>query len=207
MALQLPAQWDPADVSAAMKGDTAGWQRLVTTWGPVVLRWCAWLGGPRVDHEDAAQQVFIIVFKKIDGLRDPERFPSWLFSITRRTLANARRKAWVRGWTDAPGAERLDPGPGTERRVYRSELTSLVEEALEMLSPKLREILILCHLEELTVPEAAEMAGIPLNTAKSRLNRARVRFREATTTMGLNPDDQPDSRPDEPDLALQRRRS
>src|SRR5688500_1247992 len=72
--------------------------RLVETWLPVVLRWCATLGGPRVDPEDAAQEVLIVAMRRIDALYGDERAAAWLFGITRRVLAQHRRRAWARRW-------------------------------------------------------------------------------------------------------------
>jgi RNA polymerase sigma factor (sigma-70 family) len=185
MSSNLP-HWDPADVVGATQGDTAAWSRLATTWGPVVLRWCSYLGGQKVDPEDAAQQVFVVVWRRLDTLRTPERFPSWLYGITRRVLADQRRSAWTRRWLPGIQPDRIDDRPSPERQVVSSELSRRVSDALERLSPKHRELLILCDLQGHTVMEAAEMADIRLNTAKSRLIRARLRFAEVAEAMGLD---------------------
>jgi len=54
------------------------------------------LGGPRIDAEDAAHDVFLVVFRRLPDLDDPQAFRSWLFGITRRVVAAHRRRAWVR---------------------------------------------------------------------------------------------------------------
>ncbi len=185
MAAQLPP-WDPADIQGAVQGDPRSWDRLARTWGPVVLRWCSFMGGAKVDPEDAAQQVFVVVWRRLDSLREPKRFPSWLFGITRRVLADQRRSAWARRWLPGARLERTDNALSPERRVAQTELAVRVGQALEELSSKHREVLILCDLQDHTVAEAAEMLDIRLNTAKSRLIRARVRFAHAARLMGLD---------------------
>ncbi len=185
MALNLPP-WDPQDVIGARDGDRQAWQRLARTWGPMVLRWCGYLGGPRVDREDAAQQVFVVVWRKLDSLRDPQRFPSWLFGITRRVLSDQRRSAWMRRWLPGAPIDREVSCYSPERQAAQSELAQRVEQALERLSANHREILILCDLQEFTVVEAATMLGIRLNTGKSRLIRARAKFAAAAEQLGLD---------------------
>ncbi len=185
MATSTP-HWDPQDVIGATKGDTAAWSRLATTWGPVVLRWCSFLGGAKVDPEDASQQVFVVVWRRLHTLRDPERFPSWIFGITRRVLADQRRSAWTRRWLPGVTPDRIDASPSPERSAVQSDLSRRVAEALDRLSPKHREMLILCDLQGHTMLEAADIVGIGLNTAKSRLIRARLRFGEVAAAMGLD---------------------
>jgi len=185
MATNNP-NWDPADVAGAAAGDTAAWTRLAGTWGPVVLRWCSFMGGSKIDPEDASQQVFVVVWRRLDTLREPERFPSWLFGITRRVLADQRRSAWTRRWLPGVTPDRIDTSPSPERTAVQSELSRRVADALDRLTPKHREVLILCDLQGHTMLEAADIIGIRLNTAKSRLIRARLRFSEIASAMGLD---------------------
>ncbi len=178
--------WDPADVLGAADGDSAAWSRLAASWGPVVLRWCSYMGGSKIDPEDAAQQVFVTVWRRMHTLRDPERFPSWIFGITRRVLSDQRRSAWARRWLPGVTPDRIDPQPSPERSAVQTELSQRVSDAFDRLSPKHREILILCDLQGHTMIEAADIIDIRLNTAKSRLIRARLRFGEIAAAMGLD---------------------
>ncbi len=172
--------WRPEDadlVVAAAAGDDVATSRLVDRWLPVVLRWCNRMCGPKVDPEDAAHDALMIVLRRLPDLRDPDAFPSWTYGIVRRTIAGHRRKAWVKRWV--PGAtmvEGVDDAAGPHRRRELSEQAAAVRDVLELLSPKHREVLILCDIEDLTDDEAAELLGIPSGTAKSRLRAARQRF-------------------------------
>ena len=179
-------------IEDAIDGDDAALAWLLDRWLPIVLRWCNRLAGPKVDPEDAAHDAMIVVLRRLPDLNDPAAFSSWVYGIVRRTLAGHRRKAWVRRWV--PGvapADRPDEGPDPARRHELSELARDVQAALEELSPKLREILVLCEVEELTDEEAAELLGIPVGTAKSRLRLARKRFAIIARRRHIDQDEPP----------------
>ncbi len=171
---------DVALVRAAQSGERFAHDRLMDVWLPQVMAWCARLGGPRVDAEDAAHDVMVTVITKLESLRDPEKFASWTFGITRRVLAGHRRKQFVQRWVPGLSLDPVDPAEGPFHRASFSQLSRQVQRALESLSPAQREVLVLCDLEERTDLEAAQMLGIPLGTCKSRLRVARQKFRRAT---------------------------
>jgi len=178
-------QNDPGMVQAALEGRPGAREALVDTWLPVVLGWCARLGGPRVDSEDAAHDVFIVVLNKLGSLQDCARFSAWLFGITRRVLARHRRQAWVRRWVPGLQLDVADGGPGPAKRYELSETSRRVQRALEQLPAAQREVLVLCDLEERTDNEAAQLLDIPLGTVKSRQRLGRRRFRILAERMEL----------------------
>src|ERR1044071_1804463 len=63
-----------------------------------VARWSARLGGPNVDVEDIAQEVFLVVNRRLRDFRHQSRVSTWLFSITARIVANDRRRRRLRRW-------------------------------------------------------------------------------------------------------------
>ena len=73
---------DPRLVVAAARGEQAAMDRLVDECLPVVLGWCARLGGRRVDPEDAAHDVMMVVVTRLDRLGKPESFSYWLFAVS-----------------------------------------------------------------------------------------------------------------------------
>ena len=167
-------------VPLAIAGDRFAVDALAKAWRPHVYRWCHRLGGPGFDAEDAAHEVLIVMCRRLPGLRDPATFPSWLFAITRRVMANQRRKAWWRRWL--PGAtvgDRPIEGPGPEDVAEARLAAERVWAVLETMADNHREVLILCELEERSATEASQLLGIPTGTVKSRLRVARTRFREA----------------------------
>ena len=179
---------DENTLERARQGDLQARDELLDQWLPVVVGWCARLGGPRVDPEEAAHDVLMIMVRRMDQVYDGARFPAWLFGITRRLVAQHRRKAWFRRWAPGATVDRADPNAGPARLYDVSETGQAVQEILELLPDIEREVLVLCLLEERTDREVAEMVGVPIGTVKSRLHRAREHFLRAARGRGLGPD-------------------
>lgn len=152
--------------------------RLCDVWLPVVLGWTTRLGGPRIDPEDAAHDVFLVVFRRIGDLEKADAFKSWLFGITRRVIAAHRRRAWLRRWLPGAIPDVATPAPDPGRRAEQSEVADQVWNAIESLPEHHREVLVLCDLEERADSEVADLLRVPKGTVKSRLRRARLALRD-----------------------------
>lgn len=173
-------------VRSALDESPGALDRLVSRWLPEVLAWGLRLGGPKVDAEDVAHDVFLVVFRRIGSLREPSAFPAWLYGITRKTVASHRRKAWVRRWLPGALPEQVDDAPhaNPHEATHRSELAREIWHALDQLRDHHREILVLCDLEERPDSEVSAMLGIPRGTVKSRLRRARKELRGRVQALG-----------------------
>lgn len=152
---------------------------------PDVLRWCARLGGPLVDPEDAAQEVMIIVLRRAHTVHDPAKLPAWVFGVTRRTLAWQRRKSIWRRFIGGVFRERADPTPGPSEALASRQEIAAVHAMLDELGEELREVLVLADIEGRTDEEVASLLMIPSGTAKSRLRRARARIGQLAIRRGL----------------------
>jgi RNA polymerase sigma-70 factor (ECF subfamily) len=129
--------------------------------------------------DDVVQEVFIVVHSKLDTLERPEALRSWIYGVTRRTVSSHRRAQRSRATLGThPGVDleavSQDPTP-LARTETNAELQVLESLLAELDGPK-REVFALVELDELSVPEVAELLGIPLNTAYSRLRLARQAF-------------------------------
>lgn len=164
---------DSRTLEAARAGDTAALDAVITLCAPHVLRWCRRLGGPRADADDAAQDVLVVLFRRVRSVAVPEALGPWAFGITRRTLADHRRRAWFRRWV--PGAMVDQPDPP---RQERSLDAARVRAALEALPPAQREAFVLCDVEGHTDEESARLVSVPVGTLKSRLRLARARLHQ-----------------------------
>lgn len=168
----------PSLVTIALDGDPGAVDQLARAWLPIVYRWCQRLGGARIDNEDAAHEALITMCRKLDTVRSAEQFPAWLYGICKRIIANHRRRAWLRSWVGAPVGETVDPREDPHRSAEARQAAQRVWSALETLTDKQREVLVLCELEERTGSEVAQLTGLPLGTVKSRLRLARAAFRQ-----------------------------
>ena len=175
----------PDTLTLAKEGDLGARDLLLKEWLPVVLRWCSALGGPRVDAEEAAHDVLLVLMRRIETVYDSDRLPAWLFGVTRRTVARHRRRAWVRYWVPGVLADRADPAGGPARIYEVSETSRGVQQCLDALPELDREILVLRLYEQRPDSEVAEILNVPIGTVKSRLHRARDRFIRQARSQGL----------------------
>jgi RNA polymerase sigma-70 factor (ECF subfamily) len=132
--------------------------------------------------DDLVQEVFIVIHTKLASLEKPEALHSWIYSVVRRTASNYRRALRAQQAAgilpDALGeAESREPTP-FEQLKTNADLQLLMSLLAELDEPK-REVFALVEIDELTVPEVAEVLEIPLNTAYSRLRAARQAFETA----------------------------
>ena len=126
------------------------------------------------DCDDAAQDVFVIVYQRLDEYEDRGRLLAWLSGIASRVALEYHRKHRGDGDVfdnEADGTGVPAPMPSGER--------GLVLLALESVEAERRELLLLHHVDGIAVPEIARTLGIPLKTVEWRLAKARQEFSEA----------------------------
>ena len=125
---------------------------------------------------DAVQQAFLLAWRELPRLRDPERFDVWLH----RLLVNAcyeearRHKRWSLRVRALP----LE-GPGGPDPTVSVDDRDALERAFRRLSPEHRAVFVLHHYAGFPVATIAEIAGVPLGTVKSRLHHATRNVRSA----------------------------
>jgi RNA polymerase sigma-70 factor (ECF subfamily) len=153
-------------VRAAQGGDPAAMNALMTELMPYLGRIC---GSVALDHgDDALQETFIVVFRRLRTLREPAAIRGWARRIAVREAVRVARRA-----RPAEPSDVLDDVPG---RVD-PELGVDVADVLRRLGPEQRAILVLRDAEGMDVAAAAELLSVAPGTVKSRLHRARAAFR------------------------------
>lgn len=177
----------PDDVAALRAGELWAVDRLYREYGAAVLGWTIRLGGPSIDAEDTAHEVFVVALRRASSFRGESSVSTWLFGITRNVVANARRRAAFRQFfglesVPEPAAPMADPGDALDRRRQRR----LVQVALEALPTAQREAVVLVDLEGRAATEAAEMLGVPVGTMYSRLHTARHALAKALRAQGVD---------------------
>ncbi|MCU0686761.1 MAG: sigma-70 family RNA polymerase sigma factor [Polyangiaceae bacterium] len=154
-------------------------RRLVDTYFDFIWRSLRRLGVPEADADDAAQQVFLVVARKLPSI-DPNNERSFLFGTALRVASDARRARRRRREdpTDPGSAEPSDNAPGPEDLVAQRRARALLDEVLETMPLDLQTVFVLFELEELPTPDIASLLGIPVGTVASRLRRAREEFQD-----------------------------
>lgn len=136
------------------------------------------LGVPDAAIDDAVQDVFITVHRRLADFQGRSSLKTWIYAIAYHTAQNHRRSARRREATALdPELESHEPGPG--EHVAGVQAGRFVMAFLEQLPPDRRDVFVLCVLEELSAPDVAEILKVKLNTVYSRLRLARADFRAA----------------------------
>ena len=156
----------PDLVRAAQGGDSMAMAELLDALAPYVARLC----GPIAldDGADAAQEALITIFTQIGQLREPAALFGWARVIAIREAVRVARKAH----RAAPAELQDVPARGDP------QLASDIRDVLSRLAPNHRAILVLRDIEGLDEQTVSDMLAVSTGTAKSRLHRARRRFRQ-----------------------------
>jgi RNA polymerase sigma-70 factor (ECF subfamily) len=137
------------------------------------------------DTDDATQQVFLVLSRKLENVR-PGDERSYIFSIIVYVAANMRRgRASVRkrevSEDDAP--ESSSGGPNAETVLGRAQARAMLDDILARMSDERRTVFVLHELEELTMAEISQLLELPIGTVASRLRRAREDFESAVNRL------------------------
>ncbi len=140
------------------------------------------------EAEDLTQETLIRVYIHADKYREIARFSTWVFTIATNLVRNRVRKH-----SRLPRLLALDPAPEDDDipldpadpvadpsgLVEREELGRLIDQATSRIPEKYRIPFLLREVDQLTYEEIQQATGLKLGTVRSRINRARNRFRQA----------------------------
>ncbi|MHB1195082.1 MAG: RNA polymerase sigma factor [Longimicrobiales bacterium] len=158
-------------------GDRDAFTRLFARFGDRSRRYLEGiLGYP--EAEDAQQEVWITVYRRISSLANPAGFRTWLFQITRNRAVDHLRRSRRMRELQVPH-DVVEAGSAGVSEEEPLELSGeRVAAALGALSPHHREVLVLRFWEDLTYPEIALVVGAPVGTIRSRLHHAKRLLRD-----------------------------
>jgi RNA polymerase sigma-70 factor, ECF subfamily len=162
-------QIDPTSLARRLhQGEKTAAEELVDAYYRRVYVLMRAMGYDRHTSEDLTQETFMRTWAHIGQLRDGKALTGWVFRIA----GNVARLHWrkQKHLGIAPDADDT-PTDGSERAGWHEE-HARVREAVSKLPWKLRQAVVLHYMNQLSIAEAAEAAGIRQGTLKSRLNRA-----------------------------------
>jgi len=123
------------------------------------------------DHHralDILQDVFVLVIRKLYWLREPKLFRPWLYrTASRQALLSLKRDR--RSWSSSDDESDLNSVAEVSLHEADTDLLASLPVLLEKVSPASRAVLSLHYLSEMTLQETADILGISLSAAKSRL--------------------------------------
>jgi RNA polymerase sigma-70 factor (ECF subfamily) len=172
-----PSEPQPAPETAVDTGS------LYLTHAATVARWAARLGGPAIDPNDVVQEVFLVAQRRLAVFRaEGGQITTWLFRTTEKVVLTARRKhrlrVWLARWSGGPPPGLGTAGPQPGDALERRQEVEGVYKILDQLPEKLRRVLVLFELEEMSTQEIADLVGARTGTVRVWLFRARARFVE-----------------------------
>lgn len=136
------------------------------------------------DVDDIVQRVFVSVHRGLDSLRDDERLHGWIYRTARNAIIDyyrvPRREVASGDASDMANISRDVEAPASleEERSALTELAACVQPLLDQLSTQDAEALRLTDIQGVTQGEAARQLGLSVSGMKSRVQRARTRFKE-----------------------------
>jgi RNA polymerase sigma-70 factor (ECF subfamily) len=107
----------------------------------------------------------------------PEREQSFIYATALRVASTARRNRTRRQkWVELGYEDSISSMPNADEDLERREALEFLDGVLRQLGDDLRQVFVLCDIEELTAHEASDLLQIPVGTVASRLRRARQLF-------------------------------
>lgn len=135
-------------------------------------------GVPSVDLDDAFQDVFVVVQRRLGGFDGSSEVTTWLFGICRRVAAASRRRAHLRHErsVEALADELADPALDPEQAAEARQADARLAEVLDAMDLDRRATFVMFEIDGLPCDEIAAVSGVALGTVYSRLHAARKEF-------------------------------
>ena len=170
---------------ADRSGDFGSFEELAMPLFAKLYNFAHWLTQDRAAAEDLVQETYMKALRGFSSFQQGTNFRAWMYKILRNTFltTQAGLKAVAFVSLDSDDDKPAEPAAAeTPESVLlaRVELET-IQNALEKLPVKFREIILLSDLEEMSYQEIGETLGIPTGTVMSRLSRARKAMRELLT--------------------------
>jgi RNA polymerase sigma-70 factor, ECF subfamily len=129
--------------------------------------------------DDAAQDVFLVVHRRLGEFEGRSTLRTWLFGVALRTARHHRRSAGRRAADPLPDGLCDPEAMGPEDATVRANAVRLLYAMLDSLEEDRRTVFVMMDLEQMSAPEVSEALGVNLNTVYSRHRAARRDFEAA----------------------------
>jgi len=163
-------------VQKAASGDEEAFSRLVEAYQRPVYNLAYRMLGNGAEAEDAAQETFLRVYKRLDTYDPKRKFSSWILSIASHHCIDRlrRRRGDPLSTQEIKGSRWIpDPKPKPEERSLANERDAEIRALLEELPTQYRLVIVLRYWQDLSYDDMAQITGATVSAVKSRLHRAR----------------------------------
>jgi RNA polymerase sigma-70 factor (ECF subfamily) len=177
-------------VARLQANEDAAYDELVRVYHTSIFHVAFRMLGDSSDAADAVQEIFLKVFRNVQGFRGDSSLKTWIYRIAFSEILN-RLRWWKRRFKSStvslddtaegkgPVFRLASPGPSPHQVLETKERDGAVQHALTKLSGDHRSIVILRDIEGFSYGEIAEILGISSGTVKSRLARARADMKKS----------------------------
>lgn len=155
-------------ITKALQGNKQAWVSLLKRYEKPIYNYGIRMTGKREDALDLMQEVFISVYRNLASYRNEGSFKSWLFRIAHyRCIEFYRRKRPMDGLDDIPEIESEDVG--VDKQLVSASDNKQLVNAMQQLPLAQKSVIELKFFGQFTFEEIAELTGMSVNTAKSRM--------------------------------------
>ena len=164
--------------------ESYGMERYILEYGKAVYSFCMYTTKNKDDADDLYQQTFLVAFQK-DEIDEENNPKSYLITIAANIWRNSiRKKIWRKNKADIVPIldEELsnieDDSKSVEEEVIQNEEALKLRKTVATLPDKLRLVILMYYMEDMSINEIATALGIPAGTVKSRMNKAKKMLKE-----------------------------
>jgi RNA polymerase sigma-70 factor (ECF subfamily) len=194
----MPDGYEEKLVERLKRRDEAAFNEVVRLYQERVFRLVLRMLGDRAEAEDVAQEVFITVFKSIDGFRGDSKLSTWLYRVATNHCKNrikylerrarGKKKEFdeiaehdtLESATMSPSAQVARP----DQQAEANQIELIVRAAIMELDEDQRVLVIMRDVENMSYEEIQQETGLPEGTVKSRLHRAKGLLRDELARHG-----------------------
>ncbi len=172
-------------IKRAKKGDLHAYQEIYNLFARKVLNFIYRMVNSVEEAEDLTQETFVAVYQKLGALKDNSKFEPWLFRIARnfvyqryRTRAPAVVSVDAMDEDGQPVTQLVDTRKNPDEAFQARELEDVVQDVINSLPEKYREVFVLSAVRRLSYQEISEIVGRSLPSVKTDIHRARLEVRK-----------------------------
>ena len=194
---QISANEDAELVRKAQSGDTRAFDELVSKHRGKIYAMIRNMVKNDADAWDLSQEAFIKAWRALPKFESRARFSTWLFRISHNVVYDWLRKRRIEGEGELNDeifdAGRIDPGARTsphqharpDEAMEQGELRKQINDAIALLTPDHREVILLREVQGLDYKEIAEATGNSMGTVMSRIHYARKKLQSTLQTHSI----------------------
>ncbi|MFH2054475.1 MAG: sigma-70 family RNA polymerase sigma factor [bacterium] len=177
--MQVP---DEKLITQALTGDQTAYRELLIRHQKAIFQIILRIVRNRDETEDLVQETFMRAFNSLATYRSEYRFSTWLYRIAANCAIDFLRKKKIEALSlDKPvqtkdgavGMEIPDRAQNPEERLWAKQRRNTIEEAIESLPAKYREVILYRHRDDQSYEDIARILNLPVGTVKARIFRAR----------------------------------